>query len=399
MHDWLVLLILVPGMALTAWATNSLLLFLLLHPVNFVGLRPFLGWRGIVPARAAKIAHPLVLNITTQVGTVAELYSTLGPSSIAEHLSHTLRPRVGELIEDTILEEFPDVWDDIDESIIRKVTTNINERLAPVLRDFMDNIGANIDHFLSVRALTQARLVEHPELLVKLFENVGDREFRFIRRAGAWLGAVAGLVATLVALWHDGWISLSVTGAIGLGLSNTLILLLVFYPRQPVRWGRLVLQGHFPKRQEEAAVVACRLFTRDVIGLQPIMDLILHGERSNEIHATLRRLVRPVIDAATTDLAEVLTPRLGTRGFERLRERIAQHTVDVTRVPFDDPIFNHERQIVVESTFLDRLLEMAPIEFEQLLRPAFNDVEWMLVAGGGLAGALFGLAIGTLVAT
>ena len=389
------MLITIPAMALTAWVANRIMLFILLRPINFIGIRPFFGIRGIVPFLAPKIATGLVENITSNIATVAELYSTLGPERIAEHMAHSLRPRVGELIEDIILEDFPTLWDGLDESLLREITADINEGLEPVLHEFMQEIGSNIDHYLDVQRLTQARLVDQPELLVKLFENVGDQEFRFIRHGGAWMGALAGIPLAAVATWHHDWISLSLTGAASLAAINAVILFMIFFPRQPIRIGSWMLQGRFPRRQEEAAVVACRIFSRDVIGLQQIMTLIFQGERSDELRGILRRAVSPVIDAATANFGTIVVPRIGTKGFEQLKERIAQDTVDVTRVPFDDPIFNHERQVAVERTFLDRLLELAPVEFEQLLRPAFKQVEWLLVAGGGLAGGIMALILST----
>lgn len=380
-------------LVLTGWGVNRLMVTMLLYPVEFTGIRPVFGWRGLVPARAEKIAHPLVANITGSIGTIRELFAALDPDRIAEHLTHTLRPRVGELIEDVILEDHPALWDKLDESQVRELTASINQELPAAIDGIMRDLDERIDSFLEVSALTQSRLVQRPHLLVKLFAEVGAPELRFVAHAGAWLGALAGFVmAGAFALTGSAW-SLPVAGALALAAVNCLILAIVFYPRRPVRVGPWVIQGLFPRRQEEAAVVACRVFSRDVIGLRQLMDMIFQGPHADEMQAIIRRRVTPVIDSASAEFGAAVTPQIGTKAFERLKQRIARATVDISRVPFDDPIFNHERQVAVEHRFQDRLLELTPREFENLLRPAFADMQWMLVVGGALAGACAGFIL------
>ena len=53
--NWLVLLI--PVIAgLVGWGTNVLALRMTFYPVDFKGIPPYLGWRGVIPANAERLS-------------------------------------------------------------------------------------------------------------------------------------------------------------------------------------------------------------------------------------------------------------------------------------------------------------------------------------------------------
>jgi hypothetical protein len=44
----------------------------------------------------------------------------------------------------------------------------------------------------------------------------------------------------------------------------------------------------------------------------------------------------------------------------------------------------------VEKTIVDAMLALTPVEFEGVLRPAFQQDEWKLILVGGILGAIVG---------
>jgi uncharacterized membrane protein YheB (UPF0754 family) len=44
----------------------------------------------------------------------------------------------------------------------------------------------------------------------------------------------------------------------------------------------------------------------------------------------------------------------------------------------------------VRNTIVERMRQLTPLEFEQLLRPAFRQDEWKLIAVGAIIGGLVG---------
>lgn len=53
---------------LVGFATNVLAIKMMFEPVDFIGRKPLLGWQGIIPRRAPKMAAISVETITRQIG-------------------------------------------------------------------------------------------------------------------------------------------------------------------------------------------------------------------------------------------------------------------------------------------------------------------------------------------
>jgi uncharacterized membrane protein YheB (UPF0754 family) len=60
--------------------------------------------------------------------------------------------------------------------------------------------------------------------------------------------------------------------------------------------------------------------------------------------------------------------------------------------PLQDPGFNRARADAIEELIAARMAELPPEEFIDLLRPAFEEDEWMLI----MLGAVLGFAAGWL---
>ena len=54
--------------------------------------------------------------------------------------------------------------------------------------------------------------------------------------------------------------------------------------------------------------------------------------------------------------------------------------------------FNEERAEVLGELLRERMADLPPEEFQDLLRPCFQEDEWKLILMGGVLGLLAGLA-------
>ena len=69
--------------ALVGYATNVIAIKMMFYPVEFFGKPPLLGWQGIIPRRAAKMAAISVDTITTHLITQEEIFDRLDPDRVA----------------------------------------------------------------------------------------------------------------------------------------------------------------------------------------------------------------------------------------------------------------------------------------------------------------------------
>ncbi len=383
--------------ALGLWGANWLLLWLARYPIEPVGYPPFLGWQGVIPRNVESVSTRIAHSLTTRLASVEEVIQVMGPRRIAEHVAHSVRPRLAELVEDTVLECKPQLWDALDESCKRDIIVRMQKELPRAVQGFVFRVTGNIGRYANLDLLTRRLLIEQPDKLVAMISQIGDKEVRFVINAGLYFGAGLGLLlAGAWQFWPSPWL-LPVAGFIGGVLINGLAVFFLFHPAQPVQVGPLRIQALFASRQEEAALVGCRIFARDMISIQNVMDAIMSGEHEEEVRQLVRAALRPVVHNALECRRDMIEAFISPAEFDLLDDLLVQRMAENTRVTFDDPVFNHERMVAVEQNFLDRLLELSADEFQDLLRPGIEEEESLLIVAGGIAGALVGIAAWALV--
>lgn len=382
---------------LVLWGANWLLVHMAFYPVRPIGMPPWLGWQGIIPRRAPRIAERIAHSLTSELATVDEVFQVMGPDRIADHVIYSIRPKVSEIVEDTILECQPRLWDALDESCKRDIIVRVQRNLPRAVRNAMSEVEGNIERYANIDLLARRLLVERPHLLVRLIREIGAKEFRFLVYAGGVLGFFAGFLQ--LALWHvqPTWWTLPLAGfVIGIAI-NWLATQMIFRPINPIRIGPFRLHGLFLRRQEEASLVACRIFTRDILSVQHLVEAIRTGEHGDEVRAIVYREFRPVVHDALESRRGMITDVIRADEFVELEELLLLRIAQVAFVTFDDPVFNHERQVATEHTFLDRMLELTCEDFEQILRVGIIEEEKLLILGGGLIASLGGFLLYALL--
>jgi hypothetical protein len=87
---------------------------------------------------------------------------------------------------------------------------------------------------------------------------------------------------------------------------------------------------------------------------------------------------------------------LGPGRYASLRESFATEPIDQIMEPLTDPSFSREQSATMRTLITERIREMSPADFGQLLRTATREDEWLLLVHGavlGLAGGLIHLAV------
>jgi uncharacterized membrane protein YheB (UPF0754 family) len=104
----------------------------------------------------------------------------------------------------------------------------------------------------------------------------------------------------------------------------------------------------------------------------------------------IRDAIRPEVDRSVGLAAPIIRMTTGNEQYERLREAFAEESVDQTIDPLQDPEFNAERSEAIEGWMAERVKQLPPEGFVELLRPAFEEDEWMLILLGAVLGFVAG---------
>ncbi len=397
---------------LTNW-TGVLMLF---YPVRFAGFRvPGLaavvqlmprriqqipgvmrggfGWQGIIPSRAAKMGSIAVDKGIAKLGSPGEFYRQLEPDKIAEHILATARGDIRDVVERIMEREHPELWRDVPPRVREAVHARVQEQLPDVVRAVTDEIGDNVDQLLDIKLMVIRRIEERPELANRIFLEVGRRELRFIQNFGFFFGFLLGIPLVLLTEAIPHWWVLPIGGvAIGY-VTNWVALWMIFEPVEPRKLGLLKLYGLFMRRQPEVAGVYAQIIADDIVTLRNIGNELLHGARSDRTRQMIETALRPAVDrAAGPALARsAVRVAVGRREYDAIRDSLAVEAVDYTMTPLADPQFNERQSAKVRKLITDRMRELPPRDFQDLLRSAMREDEWLLLLHGAVLGFGAGL--------
>jgi uncharacterized membrane protein YheB (UPF0754 family) len=158
-----------------------------------------------------------------------------------------------------------------------------------------------------------------------------------------------------------------------------------------VRW-----QGLFVRRQKEVADVYASIVADDILTVSEFGHELLHGPRSDRTRALIERAMRPAIDRAAGPLRPALRVAVGAREYDAIRQSFATEPAEAMMAPLSDPEFSAAQSATMRKLIAERMREMSPEDFADMLRTATREDEWLLLLHGavlGLAGGLIHLGI------
>jgi hypothetical protein len=174
--------------------------------------------------------------------------------------------------------------------------------------------------------------------------------------------------------------------------TNWIALNVIFRPLEAKRLGPWTVQGLFLRRQREVAEIWCDIVTRDILTLHDLVQAMLEGPRADRTRALIRKHIKLVVDRSLGPLRGLAQAAVGLRGFADLKDSVGATAVEVAIEPFRDREFVLGRAGEVAEELRQRMTQMPPVEFQDLLRPCFQEDELKLVLLGGALGLLAGLA-------
>lgn len=413
-RDWIALLSIPIFTGVIGWLINLTGLWMLFAPLHFHGIRvpglakvtrllprPIqeipglltggLGWQGIVPARAGKMGSIAVDKAIAKIGSTREFYEQLDPEQIAEHIVRTIEPDLYAIVEEVMIREQPALWRDLPPAGRQALIGRVRTQLPKLVRTITDEIGQHIDLLLDPKLMVIEHFQNHPELVVRVFRDIGQHELRMMVNFGFIFGFLLGVPVALLDHWfHQVWL-LPVLGVIVGWITNKLGMWLIFEPLEPTRILGFRFHGLFLRRRDEAAEIYARLIAEEVITLEQIGDFLLEGPRADRTRRMMADALKPAIDRAVGPLRGFARVAMGPLAYDTIRSAFADEAANRTIVPLRDPEFSKVQSERMRAMFAERTAALPPADFVEMMRAAFREDEWMLYAHGALMGFLGGL--------
>ncbi len=399
------------------YVTNWTGVLMLFHPVRFRGWRmPWLlavarllprriqqipglmiggiGWQGIVPSRAAKMGSLAVDSGIAKLGTPREFFAELEPDKIAEQIILSARAELPLIVDGIMEREQPRLWRELPSQIKELIRQRVLDQLPQVVRELTAQIGDHIDELVDVKLMVIKRF--DPELANRVFLDMGQRELRFIKNFGFVFGFALGIPVAVLTHFVTAWWLLPILGVVVGYVTNWVALWMIYEPADPEHWGPIRMQGLFIRRQHDVAEVYAEIVADEILTVAEFGRELLHGPQADRTRTLIEQALRPAVDRATGPARTAVKVALGERGYASIRESFATEPVDQMMEPLTDPRFSAGQSRTMRRLITDRLREMAPADFADLLRTATREDEWLLLLHGavlGLAGGFIHLAI------
>ena len=413
--DHLAVLSIIPVTAFVTWAHVWMALKMVFYPINFWGfhLGPLpVGWQGIVPRKAGRISGIITDNTLSKLGSLREFLEAMDPEDMANIIGEQVGFELEHLIDEVMLERNAVLWENLPYSIKRRIYAQAHKQLPNTLRELVTELTMNVESLVDMREMVVSQMEGDRRLMVRMFLKVGQKEINFIWHISALIGMFFGvfqMIVWFVVPWH--W-TVPFWAAIWGFLTNWIAIWMVFNPIEPhyirypqsfrftkdrkfpwivpvLKIGTYNVQGAFMKRQEEVSDVFASVVTEDLITLKSIMTEMMYGSKKDKTRRIVKRHINEIMETPLVRTSLQLS--LGPREYARLKTDLIDRSIEITMGPVCDPALNASRAQKIFQMFRDRIRELTPKEFQNLLRPAFQEDEWILILLGGVTGFIAGL--------
>ncbi|MGQ7274826.1 DUF445 domain-containing protein [Marinobacter sp. V034] len=376
--------------AFVGWFTNWLAIQMSFRPVRFIGIGSWLGWQGVIPRKAEKMAHICVDRTLHHFGDLSLVYEKLDAQRIVQQVISQVNPRLDEYIDEIMYDVQPVLWDNLPNFLRERIYQWGRDQLPERIEALVEEFGDDLSEIVDLKVLLSRELKKHPDLMNRIFKEAGAVELRSVINKGAIIGGLLG--AAILPVWAAyplPWILPLVGFVVGF-VTNWLAINLIFRPLNPVNVFGVRIQGLFLRRQDDISEVWSRLVAEELLTVEKVADAMVNGRHGTRTRAILQKHLRPMLDHSVL-LKVTAQVTVGMSGYTELKKAMNEKAVMATGHAFCDPAFNRERAPVVANVIATEMKALKPEEFQDILRPAFKEEELKLMIVGGVFGAIAGV--------
>ncbi|MGQ0620649.1 MAG: DUF445 family protein [Panacagrimonas sp.] len=386
-HMWIYLAM--PLMAaIIGYVTKVLAVEMMFRPLEFVGIKPFLGWQGVIPRKAHKMASTASDLLVDRLLKMDELLARLDPKRLVKEIEQPFMRATEELVRDVGERYMPGFWLSLPEFARKRVIKSMQAEVPGMVVEMWADVTKDFRRYFDVRHLLVSNLVKDKELLNNVFKKVGGKEFNFFRNAGFWFGLGLGVVQLACWMtWHEPWLMPVFGGIVGF-TSDWTALQMLFRPLRPIKIGPFTIQGKFIARQKEVARDYASVIAKELLTPANFIEELLRGPASDRMMALIHKHISSAMEGSSS--RHLVLYAVGSKQYEDLRKFIVGRVVEILPEASRHAEKYAMDALDINNTIVSRMDLLTPEEFESMLRPAFKEDEMTLVMAGAILGALIG---------
>lgn len=390
-ENWIIYLSMPFIASAIGYVTKLVAIRMMFEPIEFLGIKPWFGWQGIVPRKAAIMASIACDTMTSNLLRPQDVFGRLDPDQVAKEIEKPMLAVVDEITREVAAHYSPGLWESAPEAVKQLLIRRIQAESPQLVRQMMVEIQNDIDNVFDLKDMVISALLRDKRLLNRIFQESGKAEFRFIAHSGIYFGFIIGCVQAVTwALTQNIWVMPLFGGFTG-WFTDWLALKMIFNPKEPKRYfGLVTWQGLFLKHRKEVAARYGALIASEVVTPRNILDTVLRGPLSDRLFQLVQRHIQKAIDEQAGVVRPIVIFAVGGEQYHEMKKMVAKKLIE--RLP--DTLMHVERYageaMDIRNTLVTKMQQLTPTEFEGLLRPAFQQDEWILIMVGAVLGFMVG---------
>lgn len=120
------------------WVTNIVALRMTFYPLEFIGIEPYLGWQGILPRKAVKIARQFSDLLTENLLSVTSLFDQIDPENVAREMNPAFEDLIEPTLRDAIADHSPSLWTVLPDRARGLMAKYLDAQLPELLKNLPD---------------------------------------------------------------------------------------------------------------------------------------------------------------------------------------------------------------------------------------------------------------------
>jgi uncharacterized membrane protein YheB (UPF0754 family) len=329
--------------------------------------------------------------MTTRLLNIREIFNRLKPEKFSEVMEDGVLLLMDEILDEVGMEYMPDVWRKLPQDVRDEMVVVAHQASDEFLTAFMTDMQKHVDDVLDMKQMTVNACVQNKPLINKIFQECGDKEFRFIRLSGFYFGFLFGCVQMVIWFFYTGSWILPLAGFLVGWATNWLALKVIFRPLNPVKIGCFTIQGLFLVRQKEVSETFARVNCVEILHSEAVWQAILTGPLRKNFFAMLRAHSIVFTEKIIGGLKPFAVAALGGARFAEMKEDVATSISEKLPSIIDQSYAYMTEALDMENTIREKMQGLSPAEFEGVLHPAFEEDEITLIMVGAILGLLVGI--------
>lgn len=377
--------------AIIGYGTKIVAIKMMFEPIEFFGIKPFLGWQGIIPKKAAIMSAIACDTLTSRLIKPEEIFARLDPERVAQELEKPMLPIVEKITHEVMTHYQTGLWESIPENAKRLLIKQIQRESPDMVRQLMQETKDNLNNVFDLKDMVITNLTRNKKLLNKIFYESGEKEFQFIKYSGIYFGFMIGLVQMIVWMLTQEPLVMPIFGLFTGWFTDWLALKMIFAPQREKKFlGIFKWQGLFFKRQQEVASAYGALIAKEILTPSNMIESILTGKLSDNLFNMIQKNIQQMVDSQSGILKPIVVFAVGSDKYKAMKNSITENMIKQLPVALKHIEKYAEDAMDIQNTLVTKMQELTPAEFEGVLRPAFKQDEWILITVGAVLGFMVG---------